>query len=179
MRSLLLPPLAAALMLSACGANDTPKTAEEVQGAAARIMKPRAGQYRSTARLIDISVPGLPQAQVDQAKAAFAGAASRARTYCLSQAEVDKGFEEMTRKLGEGVNGAKCSFKKFDASQTTIDAQMNCTGGNGLNAQVAMNGTVAAEKQTMIMNMKQQQPGMPAAIKMTMEVVNERIGDCG
>ena len=55
-----------ALVLSACGEADQPKSPEEVLAAADNLVKPRPGLYRSSAEIIDFEIPGIPPEQAAQ-----------------------------------------------------------------------------------------------------------------
>src|SRR5262245_278934 len=122
MRSTIVLPLVAALALTGalagCGRDDKPKSEEEVKDAMANMAKPKPGLYRSTAKLVSFEVPGMPPQQADRMKEMFSQ--SQGRNFCLTKAEADKGYEEMTKKLAEG----KCTYDRFDARGNTIDAKL-------------------------------------------------------
>lgn len=180
MRLNLALPLAAApmlaLALAACDkAGDTPKSAEEVVEEAKAMAKPEPGKYRSSVKVLEFEVPGLPPQQADQMKEMMGGLSSQAHEFCLKPEDVEKGYEEMVRKSAEG----KCTFDKFEATAGTIDAKMTCEVAQGAKSTIAMQGTTSPTKSQMTMNVDQSAPGIPGgAMHMKMEVINERIGDC-
>ncbi|WP_336987032.1 DUF3617 domain-containing protein [Altererythrobacter aquiaggeris] len=184
MRQTIIFTLACCGMLAACGgeAQDAPtdgKSLAEVAREAGDLNKPMPGKYRSTVKLIEFEIPGIPPKQAEQMRGMMAGVEKQANEYCLSADEVQDGWEEMTRKMNRAADGADCKFDRFSADGGNLDAQMSCTGDRGVGAQIAMTGVMTPEKQVMVMKMKQSGSQMPGgAVNMTMEVTNERLGDC-
>lgn len=164
-------PVLAALALTAC--KDEPKTADQVKQEMAQMPKPKPGLYRSTSKLINLEMPGMPQAQQDQLKQVFSEA--QGRDFCLTKAEADKGYEEMTKKLAEG----NCKYDKFEASGSSLDAKLTCETGKDMKAVVAMKGEVSTESSKMTMTVEQSAPQLAGkTMKMTAEVASVRTGDC-
>jgi hypothetical protein len=172
MRSIVIAaPLLAVLALTAC--KDQPKTADQVKQEMAQMPKPKPGLYRSTSKLISFEVPGMPQQQQDQFKQIFSQ--QTGRDFCLTKAEAAKGYEEMTKKLAEG----KCTYDKFEASGSSLDAKMSCETGKDMKATVAMKGTMSTESSQMTMTVEQSSPQLPGkSMKITAEVASTRVGDC-
>lgn len=169
-----------ALALSACGSEtDEPKSSEEVMAAAEKLVKPRPGLYRSNAEIVDFEIPGIPPAQAAQMRDLAGGLQGKETTRCLTQAEADEGFRRVVKRLGEGQGGITCAFDRFDAAASDLDANLTCTGPDGVEATMAIDGTVEAESSRMRMEMSQNSPSIPGGeMRMTMQVVSERIGDC-
>ncbi len=177
MRPIISLPLAAAFALTACGdsAGDQPKTMEEVADAAASIERPEPGKYRSTSKLLELDMPGLPPAQAAQMKEMMSGATSQSHEFCLTEAEIEKGYEELVQKSTDG----NCTFEKFDTTSNTLDARMTCNMEEGVVSNVALTGEMNATRSRMLMDMNSSAPQMPGGkMNMKMEVINERIGDC-
>lgn len=174
MRSIIVLPLVAALALTACGRDDKPKSEEEVKDAMANMVKPKPGLYRSTAKLVSFDVPGMPPAQSERLKEVFSQ--QQGRDFCLTKAEADKGYEEMTKKLAEG----NCKYDRFDARGGTLDAKLSCQTGKDMTATIEMKGTIGEEGSQMHMKVNQAAPQLPngGAVKMEAEVASQRIGDC-
>lgn len=171
--------IALTLALGACGQSGEKKSADEVMAEAGELAKPLAGQYRTEVELLEFSVPGLPPAQADKLRSMMGNVASQASTYCLTQAEADKGFEEAIRKMTQGENGLKCAFNKFDASGTRMDAALSCTGQGGLTSQMTIGGTVAPDKSDMRMDVRQKAPMIPGGeMRMGMRMKAQRTGPC-
>jgi len=175
MRLIYILPLVAALALGACGRDDKPKSEDEVKDAMANMVKPKPGLYRSTAKLVSFEVPGMPAAQAERLKEVFSQQAGR--EVCLSKAEADKGYEEMTKKLAaEG----KCQYDRFDARGGTIDAKMSCETGKDMKATIELKGTMSEEGSQLHMKVEQAAPNLPngGSVKMEADVASQRIGDC-
>lgn len=169
-----------ALALAACGSEpDQPKTAEEVVAAADKLVKPRPGLYRNSAEIVEFEIPGIPPEQAARMRDMAAGLQGEQTTQCLTQAEADEGFRRVVKELGEGQNGITCSFSRFDASGNDLDAALACSAPGGDDAEMTIEGTVEEERSRMRMEMNQQSDTIPGGeMRMTMEVVSERIGDC-
>lgn len=169
-----------ALALAACGSEpDQPKTAEEVIEAADELVKPRPGLYRSSAEVIEFEIPGIPPEQATRMRDMVAGLQGEQRTQCLTEAEAEEGFQRVVKRLGEGQDGITCTFSRFDAAGNDLDAALTCSGPSGVDAEMTIDGTVEEERSRMRMAMSQQSGAIPGGeMRMTMEVVSERIGDC-
>ena len=179
MRPFAALPVLAALALAACGdkpAEDAPKTLEQVAKEAEQMVKPQPGQYESSMKMIDLSIPGLPADQAAQMKQMMGSAGSQVNSFCLTEEEANMGFEEMIRKSQDG----ECSFDRFDATAGTIDAKMTCTPKEGGgSATITMKGTMTATSSTMDMEMDQTNPEMPGGkMQMKMQVSSKRVGEC-
>ncbi|OCC25005.1 hypothetical protein MB02_06095 [Croceicoccus estronivorus] len=169
-------PLAAALLLAGCGKSDEgPKTPEQAVAEAAKMEKPEPGKYRSSVKVLEFDVPGLPPEQAKQMKAMMSAQQTQTHEFCLTADDVEKGYKEMIKKSSEG----NCSFDRFDASSNTLDAQMTCDMGQGTKASMTMNGTTSATGSNMVMDINHSAPQIPGGEMHTkMEVTNERIGEC-
>jgi len=176
MRSIIALPLAAACLLSACGTpEDQAQTPEQAAAAAAQLPRPEPGLYRSTVNILEFEIPGLPQQQLDHMKQAMKGVSGKSSTFCLTAQDVEEGYEEMVRKSAEG----DCTFQKFQAGATTLDAKMSCKMDQGAMADIAMQGDITPALTHMVMQVDQSGGQVPGGkIHTRMEVTNERIGDC-
>jgi hypothetical protein len=180
MRCLIIAmPLIAALALAGCNKEpEGPKTAEQVKDQASAIVKPQPGQYRTTMKITNFSIPGMPADKAAQMKGMFS-ASGKSTEFCLSPADADKGFEEFSKRMAQG----KCSFDQFNATSGTLDAKMTCQTGQGMTGTYEMHGSFSATGSKMAMKVNQSAPGqmagMPGAgMMMEAEVTNERIGNC-
>lgn len=175
-------PMAAAAVLAIAGCSsepDGPPSAEDVAEAADNLVKPTPGLYRSTAKITQFDVPGLPPEQAAQMKKMMGSAASQTSESCMTQAQADEGFKSMARKLGEGQQGVSCEFAKFDADGSKLDADLTCKGPAGVNVNMEMDGTIEANQSTITMAMSQKNAAIPGGeVRMVMEVKSQRIGDC-
>ncbi|KLE34996.1 hypothetical protein AAW00_00365 [Aurantiacibacter luteus] len=136
-------------------------------------MRPQAGQYRVTTELLEFSMPGAPAGAADMIRQQMAE--NQGSEYCLTQAEVDEGYEEMARRSQEA--GENCSFRRFDANGGNIDAEMVCaTPGQG-EMTVTMTGRGTPTSSVMETRLTGSLPGM-GEMAMRARATHERIGDC-
>lgn len=172
MRSIVfVAPLIAVLALAAC--KDQPKTADQVKQEMAQMPKPKPGLYRSTSKIVSFEMPGMPPEQQKQLQQVFSQ--QQGRDFCLTKAEADKGYEEMTKKLAEG----NCKYDKFEASGGALDAKMTCATGQNMTATIAMKGTMTPESSQMTMTIEQSGAQLPGkSMKMVADVASTRTGDC-
>ena len=170
----------ALVALAGCGEEKSqPKTADEVISEAGELAKPRPGQYQTAVELIEFSVPGLPAQQAEQLKGMMTNASAKASSYCLTQAEADKGFEDSIRKMTEGTGGMKCTFKDFDVDGGKLTAALTCSGQQGMSADIAVDGTTSPDGSSMRMKMVQKAAMIPGGeMRMDMKMDSTRIGDC-
>jgi hypothetical protein len=140
---------------------------EAAKKAEAEGLKPEAGQYKATITMTGMEILGMP------AEMAGHGAGMTTTSeYCLTQAEVDKGFEDMMKR---GQNG-ECSYESFNLDDGKMDAVMVCKTPEG-EARMTMNGTVTPTSSDFTASMAMQVPEVGEG-KMTFTAKHERIGDC-
>lgn len=174
----ILPLVALTFVLTACDSSppgsesgeklSMEEVTERAQGAA---IKPEPGQYRVSMEVLEVDIPGAPPETVDMMRGMMGG---QSHEYCMTQEDVDKGFEEMARQ-GQDEN---CSFERFDINDGDIDAKMSCDiPGQGA-MTMTMVGSATPTSSEMEMTMRGNMSGVgDATIKMKTE--HERIGDCG
>lgn len=173
MKRIIMAALATALMAGCSGGNADADGNGEVsmkeaaKKAEAEGLKPEAGQYKAVITMTGMEIPGMP------ADMAGHGAGMTTTTeYCLTQEEVDKGFEEMMKR---GQNG-ECAYESFNLADGKMDAVMVCKTPEG-EARMTMNGTVTPTSSDFTASMAMQVPEMGEG-KMTFTAKHERIGDC-
>ncbi len=178
MRPIILP-LTALALLAACGESEQsePVAVNDIVTEAQKLNKPKPGKYRSTAKLLEIDVPGMPPGVAAQMKDQMSKIESESSEQCLTKAQVDKGWEDLVKNMNKASEGADCQFEKFNVDDGNLDAQMTCNAAAGIAAKIAMTGKMEPEKQ--VMTMVVSQSGGPTQMNMKMEITNERIGDCG
>lgn len=174
-----------ALPLAGCGGKKEPAneatatsgeapSAAEVAGQAAKLDRPRPGSYRQAIEIIDMEMPGLPKEAAAQMKAAMAK--TRVETICITEADVDKGYQDMMKSAGKNDD---CAFTKFAVSGGRLDAQMRCNTPNEGEATMTMNGTVSETGSDVTATMVASGAKTPMGnMKMTMHMASQRIGEC-
>ncbi|WP_172799911.1 DUF3617 domain-containing protein [Croceicoccus bisphenolivorans] len=173
----------ATLALAACGSDNTPETGDDAsaggmseQAIAAEMkqaVRPQPGEYSSTMKLVELDVPGLPEAQVSQMRSMMEGAMGKTQTYCLTKEEADKGFEEMAKQTQDN-----CKIESFDANRGNFTGKMSCADENS-SGTMTMSGTGTETGSDMTMAMDMTAQGLPGGkMAMTLNVVSKRVGDC-
>lgn len=140
---------------------------EAVKKAEAEGLRPEPGQYKATITMTAMEIPGMPA----DMKGHGTGMTTT-NEYCLTQEEVDKGFEEMMKR---GQNG-ECSYESFNLDGGKLDAVMVCKTPEG-EARMTMDGTVTPTSSDFNATMKMQVPEMGEGT-MSFTAKHERIGDC-
>mgnify|MGYP002654969801 FL=1 len=130
-------------------------------------LKPQAGQYKAVITMTGIDIPGMPPEM-----AGHGGGMTTNTEYCLTQAEVDKGYQEMMKR---GQNG-ECTYESFNLAGGKLDAVMLCKTGEG-DARMTMNGTVTPTTFDFTATMAMKFADAPEGT-MTFTAKHERLGDC-
>jgi hypothetical protein len=181
MRTIHTLPLAAAMLLAACGGNDADAdndgavSGAEASAEAAGLIQPRPGQYRASLELLEFEAPGMPAEAKDQMKQIFSSGLAEGNTFCMTEQDAaDNGPEQMVKNLAEG----DCTMKSFNVSGSTVVADMQCPGDvEGMMRTVHLEGQMSAEGSTMTMETSQNMPNI-GATSMKLRVTSERVGDC-
>ena len=130
-------------------------------------LKPQAGQYKAVITMTGINIPGMPPEM-----AGHGGGMTTTTEYCLTQAEVDKGYQEMMKR---GQNG-ECTYESFNLAGGKLDAVMLCKTGEG-DARMTMNGTATPTTFDFTATMAMKFADAPEGT-MTFTAKHERLGDC-
>lgn len=164
---------AAAVLLAGCSGKGEEQKGEPVavKDAAKQVqeqgLKPQPGLYKTVITMTGIEIPGLPE----DMKGHGAGLA-RTLESCLTQEEVDKGFEALLKKGQDG----QCSFERFTLNGGDFDAVMVCDA-QGRSSRMAMKGTLTATTANMEATTKLAFEGVGEGT-MNFTAKQERIGDC-
>ena len=156
------------------GTAEKPPTAEQAKAAAARLNRPQPGEYRQTVEITRFEIPGMTDESAAQFKTMLAKVP--ASTYCLTEADADKGFKEMLDNL-PGDN--QCSYSRFAVDKGRLDAQMECRNAGGATAKASMTGKIGPQGSDVNLNMEQTMPHMgDRKALMSMHMQTTRLGDC-
>lgn len=176
MRLIHTAPLAAAILLAACGGDADGSgniSDEELAAEASGMVQPQPGQYRVALELLEFDVPGMPESAKQEMQQLFSSGLAEGNTVCMTEADVaENGAEQMVRKLAE----SDCTMNTFNVSGGTVKAEMQCLE-NGASSTVRMDGQMRADGSTMTM----ERVGDVANVgetRMKLRITSERIGDC-
>ena len=180
MRLIHTAPLAAAILLAACGGDadtneDGTVSGEEVVAEAADAIRPLPGQYRTSYEMLEFNAPGAPEAVQEAMQAQMGGAAEVAKPTltCLTPEQAAaNGPEEMAKQIAEG----NCTVSRFDVSGGSISSEMQCSGADGMTTNVVMDGQMTSTSTTMTMTTEIDVQGQKVQTKA--RVTSERVGDC-
>ena len=134
-------------------------------------IKPEPGQYRVNMEVLEVSIPGAPQGAADMMRGMMGG---QTHQYCLTQDEVDKGFENMARQSQEG----DCTFDRWDINGGDFDGKMTCQMPGQGPMTMTMTGKGTPTRSEVNMTMQGDMAGMGEST-IRMKATHERIGDCG
>lgn len=140
---------------------------EAVKQAEAEGLKPQPGLYKVVTTTTGINIPGMPPEM-----AGHGAGLTRTIEYCLTQEQVDKGFEEMMKR---GQNG-ECSYERFSLADGKLEAVMVCKTPEG-SARMDMAGDVTPTSADYTATMAMDFGGAGEG-SMSFTAKQERVGDC-
>ena len=173
---------ASALALAACGGSnsvdadadgDGEVTAEEMSAAADAMghqMKPEPGQYRATVSFLEADIPGAPEGMLDMMSAQMANTTE----FCMTEEMAGEGFGEALQKGNQAEN---CTVSKMTIDNGTMDMAMTCNDPQVGEMKMTMTGDVSPTSSDVTMT-TEGAFGPLGEGKMSMNVKQERIGDC-
>ena len=165
---------AAAALIAGCSGGDADADAngsvsvkEAVEAARADMPRPRPGLYKTTVVMTGLDIPGLPPEM-----AGHGAGMTTTSEHCLSQAEVDKGYEELIKQGQDG----ECSYERFDFKGGSVDAVMVCNA-QGRAARMELTGTTTPTTADLEASMAMDFDGVGKGT-MRFTAKHERVGDC-
>jgi hypothetical protein len=166
---------AGAVLLAGCSgggnadadANGEVSVKEAAKEAERQGMRPEPGLYKTTVTMKGLDIPGMPPEMADHG----AGLTTTVED-CLTQEEVDKGFEELVKQGQDG----DCTYEKFDLSGGAIDAVMVCKA-DGRSTRMEMTGQTTPTSADITATMAMDFDGVGEGT-MTFNAKHERIGEC-
>jgi len=169
----------AALAIAGCSGEEKkgPQTEAEVRAELASAERMQPGEYASNVEIARFEVPGMPEEQQTMIRGLMTGAAQVQRSYCLTEAQAERGSEDMFRELAQG--DSNCRFEDFNVDGQNVSGRMICGGQGGANATMNLTGTMAGTSSTMTMVMEITDPSLPEGrAEMEMRATSRRTGDC-
>jgi hypothetical protein len=174
MKRIIMAAASAALIAGCSGGGDADADAdgkvsmkEAATKAKAEGITPEPGQYKAVITMTGIDIPGMPPEM-----AGHGAGMTTTVEYCLTEEEVESGFEGMMKR---GQNG-ECSYEKFAMNDGAFDGVMVCKTPEG-SARMTMTGTATPTTSdftaAMAMNFEGAEGGT-----MKFAGKHERVGDC-
>lgn len=169
------------LALGAC--NPGPQVHEEnasVDEVAAKVRQAtggarfiRAGEWKSTGTIEEMTIPGMSEAESARMKQTMAKSGIHEFSTCLTE-------EDVKQPEGKFFTGNdQCRYDHFTMSGGKIDAAMRCAAPGGGTQVMTMKGDYSPESYNMRMEMKTSAaPGTAGAMTMRMRVDSRRVGAC-
>lgn len=173
MKPIIIAAAAAAALLVGCSGKGEEAASEKVavKEAAKQVeaqgLKPQPGLYKTTITMTGLEIPGLPEGMEGHG-----AGMTRTLESCLTQAEVDKGFDGLLKKGQDG----ECSFEKFALAGGDLDAVMVCDA-QGRTSRMEMTGTLTPTTADMEATTSLAFDGVGEGT-MNFTAKHERIGDC-
>lgn len=170
-----IPAALAAFVLTSCGGSPEADAdgdgevsmAEAAEVAEASGLKPEPGLYRVTTQFKGMQMSGVP-AELSGEGLGF----TNTMEHCLTDEEVEKGFEEMMKEGQEGT----CSYERFDIDGGDMEGVMVCKASEG-EMRIEFTGAATPTSSEMDAVMSSSVPGLGEGT-MKFNVKQERIGDC-
>ena len=168
----------ALLALAACSKQPDLKlknaTAEEVaakaKAAGAGEMRPDPGQWQVATSMKVLELEGVPEAAAAQMKRAMGRTTTNMQ--CLTPEDVQK------PNLFAGRDNSRCKYDDFNMKGGKIKATMHCPGQAGGEMAMTLDGAYTPKSYRVLATMDMQMPNASQKMKMTMESIGTRIGEC-
>lgn len=133
----------------------------------------RAGEWKSSGTIEEMSIPGMSAADAARMKQAMAKSGIHEFSTCLTE-------EDVKQPGGKFFTGNdQCRYDHFTMSGGKIDAAMHCDAPGGAGQVMTIKGKYSPNSYTMRMEMKTAgAPGAPGEMTMRMRVDSKRVGAC-
>ena len=179
MRTIHVMPLAAAILLAACGSADTDGdgtiSVEEAAAEAAKAsVTQRPGQYKITYELLDLQIPGVPDDARQRVRDAVANGLGGGSFECVTAEDVADGG---AAKMIEDLAKSDCTMTAFEVSDAAFAATAQCSRRQGATQVVEMEGTMTAESSTATLVVTEDVPDVGTATT-TIRANSQRFGEC-
>lgn len=173
--------LGSCLALAAC--NRGPQVHEEnasVDDVAAKVRDAtggkqfiRAGEWKSSGSIEEMTIPGMSPEDSARMKQAMAKSGIHEFSTCLTE-------EDVKQPEGKFFTGSDdCRYDHFTMSGGKIDAALRCEAAGGATNIMTMKGTYSPDSYSMRMEMTSKgAPGAQGPMTMKMRVDSKRVGAC-
>ncbi len=133
----------------------------------------RAGEWKSSGVIEEMSIPGMSAEESARMKQVMAKSGIHEFSTCLTE-------EDVKQPEGKFFTGNdQCRYDHFTMSGGKIDAALRCDAPGGGTQVMTMKGNYSPESYNMSMEMKTAGgPGAAGAMTMRMRVDSKRVGAC-
>jgi len=151
------------------------RVAEAPAPAAAAPARLQPGEYETTTKVLEFSMAGVPQSQIDMMKGAMSGNVEQPHRYCLTPEQAAEGPKQMVSRMRQG----DCKTTDFRSDAGSVHGTLECVFKGGANSKTTFDGTFTGDGSSMTMESDQQMPGMAGkSMHMKMQVDTRRVGEC-
>jgi hypothetical protein len=134
---------------------------------------PVAGNWKQTATIKSVSLPGAPPAMQKMAQAMIGKVETR--DSCMSQAEAKLGVRNMAQQMQDG----QCTTSDFTSGSGKLSGKIACKSGKNSQSNMTINGTYAPEKIDMIADMQTEDASVPGGkVQMQIAMAAVHTGPC-
>ena len=174
--------VASAMVLSACSGGQKSADSGKSAGAAdvaAKVasseIKLQPGEYESTMKVLEFTMPGMPAGELDRMKSMMGGQMEKPHRYCFTPAQAAEGPKQLVSRMQQG----DCKMSDFNSSAGSVSGTMQCSFNGRGSSTTHFTGTYRSDGSTMTMESDQQMPGMAGkGMHMKMSVDTRRVGEC-
>jgi hypothetical protein len=170
------------LALAGCSSGDKAPESGQAGGgekaaqlSAGSPIKLQPGEYETTTKVLEFSIAGVPQSQVDMIKGTMSGSIEKPHRYCLTAAEAAEGPKQMLSRMRQG----DCQTADFRADAGSVHGKMQCAFEGGATSATTFDGTFTGDSSSLTMESDQQMAGMGGqGVHMKLQVETHRVGEC-
>jgi hypothetical protein len=142
---------------------------------AAAPMKMQPGEYETTTKVLEFSMAGVPQSQIDMMKGAMAGNIEQPHRYCLTAEQAAEGPRQMLSHMRQG----DCQTTDFRSDAGSVHGRMQCSFEGGAKSASTVDGTFTSDSSSLTMESDQDMQGMAGrSVHMKMQIDTHRVGEC-
>lgn len=173
---------AAALALAACSNGEKAPESGQAGGGekvaeppAAGPIKLQPGEYESTTKVLEFSMAGMPQSQIDVMKRGMSGSIEKPHRYCVTAAQAAEGPKQMLDRMRQG----DCQTSDFHSDAGSVHGKMQCAFPGGAASASTFDGTFTGDSSSLTMESDQQMANMGGkGMHMKLQIDTHRVGEC-
>jgi hypothetical protein len=138
-------------------------------------IKLQSGEYETTTKVLEFSMAGVPQSQIDMMKGAMSGKIEQPHRYCLTEAQASEGPKRMLSQMRQG----DCQTTDFRSDAGSVHGKLQCSFEGGAKSASTFDGTFTSDSSSLTMESDQEMQGLAGrSMHMKMQVDTHRVGEC-